>query len=972
MNYAFSSEIQAAYLDVHSWLSEFPDANGYKSLYPPNIRSVALKHVAAQFSCYFPAHYFKTLFAFSEIVGNEALLDWLQLSTTLVIVDLGCGGGAATSAILAQLIELQDAGKRNPNMDIICIGVDPIPSALGIYYRMIDSVREHLNARSSSFKIRLIYKSIAESMTEVDDRLRTVLTTCVQPAISNVILVQSNVVEPLAREHDKQLKAQKYLRYMQVPSESFALESSFGTREARMYHQLFSQIPIDKQLMVTVGTDGEDIRQLVSAMACSLAHGFSSFRPTMLSDESTYHVEYFNPPGSYWKDCKAIDSYYSDFYADIMAVTNTESEGDFDWYRVIAVNNLELAWARARAILQREVLYDEIEIRLFERNLQGNLKRLHQELLSYDVNVARTSERLQYRFVKNEKEEEGRPFVLSRIEEEIVSIAIIQELGAAAFGLNARSYAYRPNPRFASRSEFLYEYWFSAFQRYKDESRNAVTKHTGCKVLSIDIKSYFTEIPQQRLVESVQKEMRTKSARIEWLLQGLLSVDLNDHCQNLGLSQGGAGSGFYGNAYLTKFDSKFGVNNQWEASLYRFVDDIIVVIPDPAYLSDVKTVAFETLEDLGLRVNREKSEDFNQGEYLSLPQDEGLMKGLSERFDDLTKPLWRANSKVRDQLRQEGNWWPTIGVYRDHLHSIGHYIEPHRLSRKLYQYVDKYTLEQEDEQDDCDIKFPPFGAQNWADEFTGSNDRWIAKRRLLRTELIDLAQKSYRELPNACDNNKRLLSTRIYFSANRLARLGYDDAARFITEILLNQPWIIRRPQYVIRGLAIQGYAEHISQLFIHYDESRMSWTDSFLAVIVRSIRHLSEVAKPLEDGVIRIAVNEESAPILRLVATETWLMKLDCQRVVDHVSTIRQIISEEQNSRVRKNYLLLLAKCNCDYNQQQEAEDPLLMQAMKVALTDNIDELFAEVEPDILRERYYSTYYPSYIDFDDEVPYLG
>ncbi len=454
INFKLCSEIQTAYREVHSWLSEFPEAYGYESLYPPNIKSEALKDIAAQFGCYFPAHYFKTLYAFSEIMGRETLRDWLQLSTTLVIVDLGCGGGAATAAIIAQLINLQDASELNPNMNIVCIGVDPIPSALGIYYRMINSLKQRLYARSIGLEMRLIYKSIAESRTEVEDCLRSVLTTCVQPAISNVILVQSNVVEPLGREHDKQLEAQKRLRHLQVPSELFALESSFGTREARMYHQLFSRIPIDKQLMVTVGTDGEDIRQLVSAMAASLADEFSRFQPVRLADETLYRVDYVNPLGSFWRERKGINKYCSKFYADIATVKNSETEGDADWHKVIAVENLELAWARARALLQREVLYDEIEIRLFERNLEANLKRLRQELLSYDVNVARTCERLQFRFVKNEKEEEGRPRVLSRIEEEIVSIAMVQELGAAAFGLNATSFAYRPNPRFASRSEF--------------------------------------------------------------------------------------------------------------------------------------------------------------------------------------------------------------------------------------------------------------------------------------------------------------------------------------------------------------------------------------------------------------------------------------------------------------------------------------------------------------------------------------
>ena len=284
--------------------------------------------------------------------------------------------------------------------------------------------------------------------------------------------------------------------------------------------------------------------------------------------------------------------------------------------------------------------------------------------------------------------------------------------------------------------------------------------------------------------------------------------------------------------------------------------------------------------------------------------------------------------------------------------------------------MENYRLEQDDVQNDSDFNLPSLEASNWADEFRYSNGKWLDKGRSLRSELIDLAHGSHRELSQACDKKKRLLSTRIYFCANRLARLGYGDGAEFITEILLNQPWIIRQPHYVIRGLAIQGYAHNISQLFDHYDVPDSSWRSALLAVIIRSIRHLDEVPKPLEDGVIRIAIDNDLDPILRLVATETWLMKLDCQRVVEHEATIRQIINMEKSSRVLKNYLLLLGKCVRDGTQQRDYEDPLLKSAMEVDDTGNIEELFDYVEPDILRKRYYSTYYPSHIDFDDEAPY--
>ncbi len=472
----------------------------------------------------------------------------------------------------------------------------------------------------------------------------------------------------------------------------------------------------------------------------------------------------------------------------------------------------------------------------------------------------------------------------------------------------------------------------------------------------------------------MQREIRTQSARIRWLLQRLLCEELDPDKPNHGLSQGGAGSGFYANAYLTEFDSKFGINNQWEAQLFRFVDDIVIVIPDLAYLNDVKNAAIATLKDLGLQVNEEKSEPFDQNKYLNLPRDKGVMNELSEKFDDLTKPLWRTNRVIREQLRREGSWWPTIGVYRDHLHAIGHYIEPHRLSRKLYQYVEKYTLEQEEEGKDQDnFKLPSLGNPTWAEEFTTANDKWIKNRECLRAELIELAKDSYRELSEVtCDKQKRILSTRIYFSANRLARLGYGDSVELLTNILICQPWIIRQPQYVIRGLAIQGFSSHIENLFNHYKALDNSWSSSFLAVIVRAIRHLSEVPESLEDGIIRLAIDDGFDHIVRLLATETWLMKLDCTHVAEHRSRIQKLIELEQNSRVRKNYLLLLAKCANESVLERDYEDPLMTHAMEVAMTGSIEELFDYVEPGLLRERYYSTYFPSHMDFDDESPFSG
>ena len=99
---------------------------------------------------------------------------------------------------------------------------------------------------------------------------------------------------------------------------------------------------------------------------------------------------------------------------------------------------------------------------------------------------------------------------------------------------------------------------------------------------------------------------------------------------------------------------------------------------------------------------------------------------------DLKAPLWLTNSRIRQQLEEQNSWWLLVGIYRDHLNSIGHYIEPHRLSRKLDQYVEKYRAKRVgDEENQRGFTLPPLDAPNWANEFKASNVEWMEKRSAL-------------------------------------------------------------------------------------------------------------------------------------------------------------------------------------------------------------------------------------------------
>ena len=568
-------------------------------------------------------------------------------------------------------------------------------------------------------------------------------------------------------------------------------------------------------------------------------------------------LTYENPEGSHWKATrKKRVSSPRKFVADVRSVENTEKAGDAHWHAVIEPANLALAWARARNLAMREVIYDEIEIRLFERNLEARLSQLRNELMSYPPSVARTEDRLHFSFVKNRRE--GRPRVLARLEEEIVSVAIIQKLGSTAFGLNEKSYAYRPTAKTRKPSEYLYEYWFANYRSYVDDTEDYVERLADCSMLNIDIKSYFGAIPQRGLLDSVVQELRSQSHRIRWLLERFLLVELIDHDPETGLAQGGAGSGFYANAYLTPFDSKFGLASDLKARLFRFVDDIVVVVPDSEGLSTVLGFAREMLESRGLELNDDKTRCFTRAEYLDLPRDRTTLEDLSRRFETLSASLWLTNESYRHEFARHKNWWAMVRAYQRRLRTVGAYMDAGRLSRKLHQYQSKRKRQRDKWRTGAaELCLPSLYVSDWALEFSRNNPVWIQERNSLRNDLAALVSSSHSNMDAKRDSEgNRIIRTRIYFAANRTSRLGFGRSADMIRDILRDQPWIIRQPQFVLRGFAMQGLAGHLESLFAHYKDQNTPWAHSFLAVILRALRHLDSLPDQLQAGTVDVALD--------------------------------------------------------------------------------------------------------------------
>ena len=571
IRYQLHPDVQAAYSDAHAWLGGRRDAAGYMDtgLGAVRLDCMGMKHIAAQFALYFHAHHFKTRYVLDEMLKQEQLEEWINHSPRITVIDVGCGAGAASAALTASLMDLRAANRAREDLTLVCIGVDPVANALGLYYQMMQGLKASAREHGIQLELRIVDRPVSESVTDLVLHLEGFLKDWGHPALSQVIIAQSNIVRPLAGPHRQAESRRKRMRDLGIPEGLLLEETRFGTREARSYLQLFRQLPIDNLHILTVGTNETQWIQRVKEMGESISE---AFRPHIVEacGPRTPAVIYENPEGSYWKETLGkANAGQRSFVADVRSVGNTEKAGDAHWHRIITLDNLELAWARVRLLHLRDAVCDKVEIRIFERDLKVNLDRLRSKLSAYDGDAALTSDRIEHPFPKNEQS--SRPFVLPRLEEDIISVAIVQVLGKFAFGLQRASYANRPSDSFPRSTEHLYQNWFDAFRRYKDDVWIGV-KNEGknCKVLQTDIKSYYTNIDQKMLVDAIPRELRTQSKRVKWLLERLFLVDLNSdfHRRGHGLAQGGAGSGFYANAFLAPVDSAFGLR---DIRCYRYM-----------------------------------------------------------------------------------------------------------------------------------------------------------------------------------------------------------------------------------------------------------------------------------------------------------------------------------------------------------------------------------------------------------------
>jgi hypothetical protein len=370
-----------------------------------------------------------------NIITPEKLLTWLDQNRNICLVDVGCGAGAASIAFVETIIRLKEQEKITHPVNIYCLGIDVNKWTLAIYHQLITQVQPKVVSSLINLEFNILPKSIVEAVIPAIRCLSNKREQWQQPFLCHVLMIHSTVVDLLSSQHEHEQKEYEELKELGgIDSDlSVGHYAKYSEEYALAYKLLFEGVPIDRLSVITIGTDRDKLP--VQEMSDALAQGFKSSHHNVESNSLNQEIQrvYFeNPIDSYWRNRKnPIEvPQLSEFYVDISTIVSAKLHKDNDWNQVISTENIELAWVRTRKYILEESLVDEVEIRLFERNLQENINRLQKQLIAYAQEVANKEDYISYNFVKNSST--TRPKGLSRLEVEIMSIAIIQKLGRGA------------------------------------------------------------------------------------------------------------------------------------------------------------------------------------------------------------------------------------------------------------------------------------------------------------------------------------------------------------------------------------------------------------------------------------------------------------------------------------------------------------------------------------------------------------
>lgn len=915
--YQFPHYMQKVFEQILEWLDGMDDTIGYR-FGNVNLNYTEISEVGRHFDRYFPTHYFKVVSAFQEIISHDLVRTWVQNNGCISVADVGCGSGAATCAFVEVISSVYAGLNTNLPLHVHVIGVDPTRAAIVTYRGVLDRI---IKSGALPFGITITHEFLPGKLPDHTNELLRMLTNrrviWDQPSIPHTVILQVNTI----RNFDEQ-----------------------GTipNVANSYAQVFADTPMDYIHILTIATEG--FEQQVKHMNRHLQLQFSSHESLHHALESKTY-KYGNPAKSYFMR-KGYSEYESCYHAAFLSIKNVSWHMDVIWQRIVHRENIERAWARARTALLRESLIDEAEIRLRDHEVDQFIDQLQARLIAYADEIFHPKDQINYDFPKNS--ESFRPKSLTRFEEEILSVAIIQVAGDE-YAENRNLYAYRLNRADHHESEYLYSYYGNTYKEWMCDAYEVAQSTPDGVVLETDLASYYTCISQERLAETLLLEMRAESSRVSWLLKKILGKHLDDHRRDFGLAQGGVGSGYYANVYLAPVDDHFISTNSLGVDYFRYADDMLIVVPNDLTVDDVIQELDDQLGTLGLKRNESKTTHTSTGQFQATKFSPALEQ-LSLKFNRAMRELWLAACTYHDQLGiGSETFYEFLHEYQRRLRSIDITVSVPMLRRKVRKYQALST-------GNANVALPEFGDDQgddqWARQFKAMNPIWMEQIKSLREQFefnVITILESNKDNYELLDRNT---GSALRFCTGRLCRLGFSArSVELLEDLLMVAPHHLRSTSFLLESLSTQGHNTTIENLYAFYTEQSDRDQTYLRAMLLRATRFFEETP---EDLLFSVVVDSQESIEARLMASESLLAANISEIGYEHWANLNNVLSNESLiPRLRKNLILILRRVR-DRDPQtfspQQGDDPMLFDAF------NVDEglnIFEQAEPPILMNYY-------------------
>uniref|UniRef100_UPI0030DB0869 hypothetical protein n=1 Tax=Cyanothece sp. BG0011 TaxID=2082950 RepID=UPI0030DB0869 len=408
--------------------------------------------------------YFETAQVLDKIFASPRLSNSLSHQLRCCIVEVGSGMGVGTTALIEQILKWQEETKISENIEIISLGIDPNIYGFTIYSKLM----QELKNKVSDVNINLIFQPICEPLPKaIITTIRYLNNKCQEwdkSQLSHLLLTQFSLASSLSEDEKLKMEQAEQLKQLGLePNLILGTERDILQEQSIAYKQLLEEVPIENLYFMLLKTKTLE-SDLLSLNVEDEVQEISQSLKTTIGDNYRFseivsqnqEVKFNTPKDSYWYH-KGKKKYLSEFKVIAKTILNKKLEDERN--KLFSTENLLSAWIKARNNFLSESLYDTIEIRLFEDNIEKNLRTIQNKLIEQTLDFLPQNQEISYDLGKGKAG--SRPKNLSRLEEEIIEVAVIETIGKEK---TQEFYSYNLSEDI--ESEDLYKNYFSRYKQF--------------------------------------------------------------------------------------------------------------------------------------------------------------------------------------------------------------------------------------------------------------------------------------------------------------------------------------------------------------------------------------------------------------------------------------------------------------------------------------------------------------------------